>query len=236
MRLTRVVPALVLVSLLSACGGGGVKDVGTVGSDGGDKNATSGSKGGTPTAEVIDFGLAQSSYTTEAIVLATTNSEAAIGEFATVTVNFLDAGGKILATESQVESFNWVGQQLVFPVTPTDLDDNVKVASIEPSISFSDYGMAEPSKPPMPVLDATEIKKGEFSDYTVAFGFTNDTDADLKDLRIGVVCYDPAKKIIGGTSTYPDVAPAGKTIRIEADPTVSEKPASCKGFVNYPAL
>jgi hypothetical protein len=82
------------------------------------------------------------------------------------------------------------------------------------------------------VLDATEINKGEFSDYKASFAFTNETDADLKNLRVGVPCYDASGKIIDGTSEYPELAPTGKTIRIDADPTVSGKPAPCKAFVN----
>ena len=89
------------------------------------------------------------------------------------------------------------------PVTPTDLDEKAKVASIEPSVSLSDYGMAEESKAPLPVLDSTEVKKGEYGGFTTSFALTNDTDADLKSPRVGVVCYDAAEKIIGGTSTYP---------------------------------
>jgi len=167
------------------------------------------------------------------MVIVTTDSEAAIGEFVTASVNFLDAEGQILATAEQIESFKWVGQELAMPVTPDDLDGKAKVASIEPSASLSDYGMAEESKAPLPVLDSTEVKKGEYGGFTTSFALTNDTDADLKSPRVGVVCYDAAKKIIGGTSMYPDFVPAGKTIRIDAEPTVSGKPASCKAFVNY---
>jgi hypothetical protein len=167
------------------------------------------------------------------MVVVTTDSEAAIGEFVAVTANFLDADGQILETVEQIESFNWVGQELALPLTPSELNERDKVASIDPSASLSDYGTTEPVKPPLPVLESTEIKKGEFSDYTVSFAFTNESDADLENLRVGVVCYDAAQKIVGGTTTYPELAPVAKTIRIDADPTLSEKPATCKGFVNY---
>ena len=170
---------------------------------------------------------------TQAMVIVTTDSEAAIGEFVTASVNFLDAKGQILATAEQVESFKWVGQELAMPVTPTDLDEKVEVASIEPSVSLSDHGMEEEPKAPLPVLDSTEVKKGEYGGLISSFALTNDTAADLESPRVGVVCYDAARKIIGGTSTYPEFVPAGRTIRIDAEPTVSGKPASCKAFVNY---
>jgi hypothetical protein len=121
------------------------------------------------------------------------------------------------------------------PVTPTNLDEKAKVASIEPSVSLSDYGMAEESRAPLPVLDSTEVKEGENGGFATSFALTNDTNADLKSPRVGVVCYDVAEKIIGGTSTYPDFVPAEKTIRIDAEPTVSGKPVACKAFVNYEA-
>jgi hypothetical protein len=227
-------PLVALVFLLAACGGTAEdKEKSPAGSDGGSKNAGSGSADDAPKVEIVDSGFGKGDYGTQAMVIVTTDSEAAIGEFVTASVNFLDSEGQILATAEQIEAFKWVGQELAMPVTPDGLDGKAKVASIEPSASLSDYGMAEESKAPLPVLDSTEVKKGEFGGFITSFALTNDTDADLKSPRVGVVCYDAAKKIIGGTSTYPDLVPAGKTIRIDAEPTVSGKPASCKAFVNY---
>ena len=230
--LAGVVAALLL---LSACGSSEDSSASSeaAGSDGGSQNAASEGTDEKPRVEIVSSGFGQSEYSVEGIVVVTTDSEAALGEFVTVSVNFLDAAGQILATEEQVESLNWVGQELVLPVTPYDIADNAKVASIEPSASLSDYGMTEPAEAPLPVLEATAIKKGEFGGFTASFGFTNETDVDLENLRVGVVCYDAAGKIMGGTSTYPELAPAGKTIRIDADPTVATKPASCKAFMNY---
>lgn len=234
---SRWLASLIIVPLvLSACGGAD-KDPSAsapAGSDGGDQNASSGSGDEEPTVEIVDSGFVQSDESSvEAIVIVHTDDEAAIGEFVTATVNFLDADGQILVTEEQVESFSWVGQDLVLPVTA--FDPNGTVATIDPSISLSDYGATEPVGAPLPVLDATEIQEsGSPGYYTPSFGFTNETDTDLEDLRVGVVCYDDAMNIIGGGSTYPSVAPAGNTIRIDADGVkASETPASCKAFVNY---
>jgi hypothetical protein len=236
MKTRSLAPLVVLVSLLAACGGQSEdNEQSPAGSDGGSKNAGSGSADDAPKVEIVDSGFGQGEFTTQAMVIVTTDSEAAIGEFVTTSVNFLDAKGQILATAEQVESFNWVGQQLAMPVTPTDLDEKAKVASIEPSVSLSDYGMSEESKAPLPVLDSTEVKRGQYGGFAASFALTNDTDAELKSPRVGVVCYDAAKRIIGGTSMYPEFVPAGKTIRIDAEPTVSGKPTSCEAFVNYEA-
>lgn len=225
---------VLLVTLLAGCGGTAEDDdQEPAGSDGGAQNADPSNPDDAPKVEIVDSGFGQGEYTTQAMVIVSTDSETAIGEFVTVSVNFLDAKGQILATAEQVESFTWVGQELAMPVTPTDLDEKAKVASIEPSVSLSDYGTTEESKPPLPVLDSTEIRKGEYGGFTASFALTNETDAELKSPRVGVVCYDVADKIIGGTSTYPEFVPAGRTIRIDADPTVSGQPKSCKAFVNY---
>lgn len=235
MRSRWLVSLVVVVSLLSACGGTEENPAASApaGSDGGDKNASSGTTDDKATVEIVDSGFGQSESSVQGIVIVTTDTEAALGEFVTVTANFLDADGQIIATEEQVESLSWVGQELVLPVSLYLDDDSVKVASIDPSVSLSDYGSQESSAAPLPVLEATEIKKGEYGGYTASFGFTNETATDLEDLRVGVVCYDKAEEIIGGTSNYPPPVPAGKTIRIDADLTVSKKPASCKAFMNY---
>lgn len=234
---TRLVPFIAAMVFLSACSSADTDPKTPAGSDGGDQNATADSDddGDAPSVEIVASGFGQSKYSTQAMVVVTTDDESAIGESVTVSVNFLDAEGMILNTTEQIESFKWVGQELALPVSPYDLDEKAKVASIEASASLSDYG-SEPARAALPVLESTEIVKGQFSDWSASFGFTNDTDEDLKDLRVGVVCYDAAGAVIGGTSTYPELAPAGKTIRITSDPTVSSKPSSCKAFVNYDVI
>ena len=164
------------------------------------------------------------------MVVVTTDSEAAIGEFVTASVNFLDSDGQILATAEQVESFKWVGQKLAMPVTPSELGRGAKVAKIDTSVSLSDYGTVEEPKTPLPVLESTEIKRGEYGGVIASFALTNETDTDMKSPRIGVVCYNAGGRIIGGTSTYPDLVPAGKTIRIDAEPTVSARPTTVRGL------
>jgi hypothetical protein len=237
MKTSLLFPLAVLLLVLIACGGSPERsEQAPAGSDGGSENADSVKEDeGTPEVEIVDSGFGQGEYSTQAMVIVSTDSEAAIGEFVTASVNFLDAKGEILATAEQIESFSWVGQELAMPVTPSELAETARVASIESSVSLSDYGTVVESKAPLPVLDSTEVRKGEYGGFSASFALTNETDEDLKSPRVGIVCFDAAKTIVGGTSTYPEFVPAGKTIRIDAEPTVSKKPTSCKAFVNYEA-
>ncbi len=184
--------------------------------------------------QVVDYGFGQSGDVTQAIVLVRSDSEAAVGEFVTVSVNFLSASGELIATETQVESFSWAGQELALPVWSFSEGRNITVASIDPSVSLSDYGASVSARPPLPVLEATGVGDDQFGGYSASFDFTNDTGGDLSSLRVGVACYNAEGEIIGGGPVYPELAPAGKTIRIEAQQlVVSETPTSCKAFVNY---
>ena len=185
----------------------------------------------TPDGEIVEFGFGRgTSGYIQGMVVARTDSAAMIGEFATVSVNFLDASGGIVATEDQVEGFSWVGQELAFPVRFDD--EAAVVVSMDPVMTFSDYGSSEPSKTPLPVLETTEIVDGKYDSFAVSFEFTNETDEELS-LRVGIVCYDEAGKVIGGGTTYPD-APPNRTIRIDEDlRNIQTKPASCKAFLNY---
>lgn len=184
------------------------------------------------TVEILASGVGQDDASVQGIAIVTTDDESAVGEMVTVTANFLDADGGIIATEEQVESFSWSGQELVMPISVYLDDPSAEVATIDVSASLSDYG-SQSAMDPLPVLDASEVKANEYGGFSTVFELTNESGADLEDLRVGVVCYDASNKIIGGTSTYPSLAPAGKTIRIEADPIVSTDPASCKAFLGH---
>ena len=50
-----------------------------------------------------------------------------------------------------------------------------------------------------------------------------------------MVCYDAAGTIIGGGYDYPNLAAAGKSIRIDADVITGVAPSSCRAFLNYGA-
>jgi hypothetical protein len=186
-----------------------------------------------PSVELVASGFGQDGEYVQGIVVVTTDSAASVGEFVTASVNFLDAAGGILATEDQVESFSWVGQQLVLPVW-LDLSDDptADAASIDVSLSISDHGPTDP-RPELPVLESTGVTANEYGGFTASFLLTNGTAGDLTDPRVGVVCYDSGGTIIGGTSLFPELVAAGKTVRIDPRVVVSGEPTTCKAFPNY---
>lgn len=186
-----------------------------------------------PAVEIVDSGFGQNGTFTQGVVIVTSTGERSVGEFVTVSVNFLGTEGEILSTEEQVESFNWVGQELVLPISFLTDRSDVTVASMDPSVTLSDYGGGNSGRAPLPVLEATEITPSQSGEYIASFEFTNETGEDLEGLRVGTVCRDETGEINGGTSTYPSLAPAGRTIRIDANVTVSGQPASCDAYLNY---
>jgi serine/threonine protein kinase len=188
-------------------------------------------------ASLVGSGFAQAGNYVQGIAVVKADDPAAVGRFVTASANFKDASGRTVATEEHVEAFSWLDQELVLPIwlDVSDRPAGTKIAAIDVSVSIGNSNLgAKSERPPMPVLTAEEIRPGRFGSYTAAFSFTNKTGQDLKNLRIGVVCYDATGAIIGGGSDYPDLAPAGKSIRIEPSMLkVSGEPASCKAFPNY---
>lgn len=208
--------------LLSGCGSSG-------------KPASSGSDTATPSVKLVASGFGQQGQYVQGIAIVTSDNPATAGHGVTATANFMDAAGNIIATENQVETISWPNQQLVLPIW-LDLTSkpDTKVASIDVSVSVNDYPTEARDLAPLPVLDASEVRPGPYGGYEAAFMFTNNTTEDLKDLRVGVVCYSAAGEIIGGSSEYPSLAPAGKSIRIATSILkVSGEPKTCKAFPNY---
>jgi hypothetical protein len=234
MRLGTLLVATAVLALLAGCGSEAEKK--PSGSDGGSSVAKSDSSSddSKPSVKLVAQGFGQADEYPTGIAIVTTDSKASIGESVTVSANLLDAKGQILATEEQVEQFNWVGQQLVLPIS-FDLSNqpHAKAAKIEASASISNYGMDSEEKAPLPKLKSAEVKKSEYGGWTASFAFKNTTEGALKDMRVGIVCYDKAGSIIGGSSEYPSLAAPGATIRIDSDVTTSGMPADCTAFPNY---
>lgn len=160
------------------------------------------------------------------------NNTGNTGQSVTVNFNLLDEKGEVIKSESQVESFVWIGQELAVG-TQADLDSGrVKVASVEATLDIKDYG-----RDASPVAQFTtgeiQLTEDKYSKgyFRARFDVINPDDTVLKDARIGVICYDKNGVIVGGSSVYPDLVPAKGKIRAETTGLiVSTKPASCKAF------
>ncbi|WGX95112.1 hypothetical protein [Nocardioides sp. L-11A] len=243
MRIPLLAAAAAATLLLNACGASDT-DSHEAGSDSGDKISSTKKESEEPEetgpdAEIVDHAFVQDGEYGKGIVLVRANNADAVGKFVTVSYNVLDAGGKILTSEEQIETFSWVGQEIGYPIfAPLDATPGANATSIDPVVTIGDESFGEEYSAPLPVLEAQSVAKDQYGNgYTVSFGFTNETDAELEGLRVAAVCFDAAGKVIGGDSTYPDALP-GRAIRIDVEylRTVDDQqPASCKGYVNYPA-
>ena len=221
-----------LALAVSACGGGDSGDL-RRGSTPATTKAESPEKA-QPSVELVDAAFWQDGQIAKGIVIATTNNPESVGEHVTTSVKFIDQAGRTIRTDVQVDSFAWDGQQLVLPVFASLDDPESTVASIDASVSISDHGSPQKSRPELPVLDSESIiENPDGGGELAAFTFTNPTDEDLSGLRIGVVCYDATGKIIGGGVDYPNLAAAGKSMRIDANVTTGVSPSSCRAFPSY---
>ena len=147
---------------------------------------------GTPQLALVDSGYGQNGVYVQGIAIVSTDSEDAVGEFVTVSMNFLDAKGEVVGTEEQVESFSWAGQNLVLPVW-LDLSDTpkVKVAKVDVSMSLSNTGSAATSLAPMAEIKASTVDKQQYGNgYKAVFQLKNAGTEPLKDARV-VSCVTP---------------------------------------------
>jgi hypothetical protein len=242
-------PAIAAALLLTACGAGETADPETEASDAAQDDAATASNASTEEAtdepddaeatpadggeddaiaaslEAAGFGQSGDYLWITSVVR---NEAPTGGQFVTVSFNLLDEGGNLLATESQVESFNAPGQRLAVG-TQVDAPTNGTVASVEATL-LVDEGM-EPEFPDV-TLEAGEVtlRPDEFGGMTASATLTNPSQETLPGARVGVICTDAAGTIIGGGSAYPD--PAGGQIVAEVDVIVSGEPASCEMLAN----
>jgi hypothetical protein len=256
MRISLLAATAASALLLAACSSDS-SEKGTVATDGGDKissgRATGSSEGSTSEepgseeneersgeeAEVVDFAFTQSDEYVTGIALVRANSEDAVGKFVSLSYNVLDADGQILATEEQIESFSWEGQEIGFPIfVSLDATPGAKAATLDVVADVGDDSYGQEYTTPLPVLEAQSVVEDEYGNgYTASFGFTNDGDEKLESMRAAAVCFDKGGKVIGGATTYPDALP-GRTIRIDVemiDTVKDQKPKTCKAYLNYPA-
>ncbi|MFG1996127.1 hypothetical protein ACGFJ7_39750 [Actinoplanes sp. NPDC048988] len=180
-----------------------------------------------PTGSLLQTGFGQRDEYVSVVALVK-NTSAKVGQTVTVQFNVTDAAGEILGSESQVEYFSRPDQ--VLPVlTQVDVSGK-KAAKVEATLLVEDNGTFDSE--PFPEIPAkATIAKSEYGDgYTARVQVSNPKAEPLKNPHITVVCYDAAKKIVGGGFTFPDmIPPSGKAVA-QVDLLTAGKPARCDAY------
>lgn len=152
-----------------------------------------------PDAEIAEYGFGQArGYVW---VTALVHNVGRVGDFATVHFNLLDEAGNLLASGDQVESF--VSQEGVTAIgTQVAVPEGAEVATIEPTLSVSDYGDSADPKPTIAPVPLT------LTEQDASFILTNDSIENWENVRVGIVCREASGAITGGGSAYPNLVPA----------------------------
>ncbi|MGW0420517.1 hypothetical protein [Streptomyces sp. NPDC003015] len=157
------------------------------------------------------------------------NTSPHVGQTVTVQFNVLDANNKIIGSESQVENFSQPDQLLVLG-TQVDVKPNEKAAKVKATLLVEDEGTFSTKPFPKIPTSAVHVSKGEYGDTTGTFEVSNPTTTPLKDARVGVICYDAKRNVIGGSSEYPDLVPPSGKIRVESTLNTLGIPAACDAY------
>ncbi|GAA4582907.1 hypothetical protein GCM10023194_18830 [Planotetraspora phitsanulokensis] len=176
---------------------------------------------------ILETGFGQQAEGMHAIAIVQNTSDT-VGQKVTVQFNIKDAAGNVLARESEVEHFAHVGEKMPVGVN-VYLPEHKKAASVDATLSVEDGTV--PSEPfPEVTVDSVELVK-LYRGWHTSIWVTNPKPEPLKQPRVEVVCYNKAKKIIGGGNSSPMyLPPSGDTI-VEADLFTSGKPSSCTAYV-----
>lgn len=157
------------------------------------------------------------------------NDSDRVGQTVTVQFNALDAAGALVKSTSQVESFSRVGQDLAVG-TQMDVPGGVQIAAVEATLLIEDNRAF--SSEPAPEMKTTPVTvvPNQYGSSTANFELSNPTDQMVKNLRLGIICYDAANTIVGGGMNFPDLVPPSGKIAVEAHILTTGTPASCKAF------
>jgi hypothetical protein len=227
-----------LTLLLAGCGSSDITDTSTATAASTGSSASGGSPSAAPSDQPAgDATILQSGFGQEGEYVWVTsvvhNGTGKVGQTVTVQYNVLDDAGDILASESQVEAFSILDQDLAVG-TQVSLDKGVKVSKVEATLLVEDNGTFDSTpRPPIPTTPG-KVAKDEYGNWGATFIVSNPLSEPLKDARIGIVCYDAAKAIIGGGVSFPDLIPAGGKVKI--DPTtllISGKPDACTAYAGH---
>lgn len=152
------------------------------------------------------------------------------GQTVTVSFNLKDATGKVIATETQVESFTGPGQR-VGVGTQVSLDPGAKAESMDATLLVEDETTFEESDLEFDPVVA-QVHKDEYGGVTARFPIKNPSSDPLQDLRIGIICKDKAGKIDGGGVEFPDLVPPSGEIVADSHILTSGVPASCTAYIS----
>lgn len=180
--------------------------------------------------EIVKSGFGQRDEFVWVTSLVKNNTDEA-GATVTVQYNVKDAAGAILVSGEQVESFSRGGELLAVG-TQLDVPGGAQAATVEASLVIEPDGIGSEFAE-IPVGPVT-VSTDDFGQPAASFEVTNPTSEPLMSPRVGVICYDAAGTIIGGTSEFPDVPPSGKA-RVDTNfLLVSGTPATCEAFAGGP--
>lgn len=159
-------------------------------------------------------------------IVSNTSSEN-VGRFVTVQFNMMDAKGKLVASQDQVEAFTSETQTLAIG-TQVELVDKPKITKVEATLGLGDKASTDD----MPNLSVgkVKVKQTEYEGRQASFEVKNPAPTAQKSARIGVVCLNKSGKIIGGGSDYPDLIPAKGHVLVEASVITSGKPSHCEAY------
>lgn len=111
--------------------------------------------------------------------------------------DFLDKAGAIITTESQAESFAHAGQTVALQAWADLGSPRTKVAAIKPTLLVEDQDTFEESDIEFAPSDSTSIRN-DYGTWLAKLPVRSPSTKPLKDVRIGIVCRDAARKINGG--------------------------------------
>lgn len=157
------------------------------------------------------------------------NMASTVGQTVTVQFNVYDKAGTLIGSTEQVESFHSTGQLLAVG-TQVELKPHEKAARVKASLLVEDNGTFSDQPYPLIKTSAVKLGKDEFGGESASFDVINPTDKPLKNPRIGIICYNARKQIIGGSSEYPELVPASDKYHVDSTVNVTGDPASCAAY------
>lgn len=226
----RIVLGTFAAGVLAACGGTDPDVVDTQTSNVAPSESTS-SEAAAPQGTILESGFGQSGQYAWVIALVQNESDHA-GQTVTVNFNVKDASGHLIASGAQVAAFNWVGQKL--PVaTQVDLGRHAKAASLEATVLVEDEGTFDDEVVDNDWGTFSGTLYQQYGSWGAKFEVKNPTSEPLTGSAVEVICHDASGKIIGGSSSYPElIPPSGETLVDVSDLYTDAKPNDCLGYLH----